>query len=129
MSVSASSNARRSAEEAFPIDWRMSSKTALLAFSFQGPLTDPSTWGRGDELTEEADTEPKGLDKRRQEAKAKAAKMLTMGQANTAVEQRLEADRERRLAMQERLVAGTVGRVEEMGLLPEQEVQVSNDLI
>ena len=47
-----------------------------------------------------------------------------MGQENMAVEQKLEADRQRRLAMQERLVEGTVGRVEEMGLLPQEIAKI-----
>ena len=45
-----------------------------------------------------------------------------MGQENMAVEQKL--DRLRRLAMQERLVEGTVGRVEEMGLLPQEIARI-----
>jgi len=40
-------------------------------------------------VTEEAQSELKGLDKRRAEAKAKASKILEMGQANTATEQRV----------------------------------------
>jgi hypothetical protein len=85
-------------------------------------LTDPSTWFCGGELTPEADTELKGLDKRRQDAK-KAAKVLELGQFNTATEARHAAEREQRLAMQEQLVGSTVGRVEALGLLPEQSAQ------
>jgi hypothetical protein len=83
-------------------------------------LMDPSTWGNGDQITEEAASELKGLDKRRADAKAKAAKILDLGQTNIALDQQLSQERTQRLAMQQQLADSTLGRVEEMGLLPQQ---------
>ena len=76
--------------------------------------------GKGDQITEEAATELKGLDKRRADAKAKAAKILDLGQTNTALDQQLSQERTQRLGMQQQLADSTLGRVEEMRLLPQQ---------
>jgi hypothetical protein len=87
------------------------------ASSFCASISSERRRGKGQELTAEAAQQLEGLGERRKAAKGKAARILQLGQSNAATEAKLEADRQRRLAMQERLVAGTVGRVEEMGLL------------
>jgi hypothetical protein len=57
----------------------------------------------------------------------KAKRILQGGLDIQAGEQRMEAERAQRMVMQEQLVAGTVGRVEEMGLLPEQYPMIASD--
>jgi hypothetical protein len=84
-------------------------------------LTDPSTWFGGGQVPPQAAEELKGLDKRRADAKAKAKQILQGGLDIKASEARMEAERASRMAMQQKLVGGTVGRVAEMGLIGQVE--------
>jgi hypothetical protein len=67
------------------------------------------------------------LIKRRADAKAKARRILLGGLDIAAGQERLRVEREQRLAMQERLVEGTVGRVQEMGLVEPTYPTIASD--
>ncbi|HEY5743106.1 MAG TPA: hypothetical protein VIS99_11250 [Terrimicrobiaceae bacterium] len=60
----------------------------------------------------------KGPDKRRADANTTARKIRQEGLDIKAGETRIEQERAMGMGLQERLVAGTMGRVAELGLLP-----------